>query len=80
VIAPVEELSESPLGRAGVTPQLLYGGVPPVAVRVVLYGLPTVALGSGEVVVIVSGVKAGFIVRLSDLVVDLLAESCTENV
>ena len=51
-----------PAGRLPLASDQVYGGVPPCALTVTEYATPSVAAGSGEVVVIVS---AGTIVRLN---------------
>src|SRR6266478_2739539 len=53
VIAPVDALIPNPAGRP-VAVQVI-GFVPPVAVTVTLYAVPTTPPGSGEVVVIATG-------------------------
>src|SRR5579883_801173 len=62
VMAPVEGLIESPPGRP--VADQVYGGVPPVAASVALYGWPAVPVGS-SVVVIVMGGGAMFRARLT---------------
>ena len=66
------ELNMSPSGSAGEPTARLQikGGVPPVAVKVMLYAWFCVPDGSGEVVVINSGGGVALIVIVSDLVED----------
>src|SRR5579885_646803 len=60
VMAPVEGLIESPPGRP--VADQVYGGVPPVAASVALYGWPAVPVGSS---VVVMGGGAMFRARLT---------------
>ena len=47
----------SPPGREPDSRDHVYGVIPPVAVKVCVYDVPTVPAGSGEVVVIESGFR-----------------------
>ena len=64
LIVPVVELSARPAGRAPPVTDQLYGLVPPVAVSVCEYGVLTVPLGSGDVVVICRAEPAELMVRV----------------
>jgi len=79
VIAPVAAFSVSPAGSVPVVNDHVYGGVPPPAVKVVLYGTPTSPLGRGEFVIIPSPAKT-VSVRFAVLLCGGVKESATLNV
>jgi hypothetical protein len=64
LITPVLLLRPNPGGKLPDMMDQLYGVVPPVANRVLLYEVPTVPETNGLVVVIVGGVGAGLMVKL----------------
>lgn len=75
VIAPVDAFSESPAGKLPLVSDQAYGVVPPVAVRVAEYGVPTCPFGSEGVVIL-----RGADVMLKERVVALVCAGVPESV
>ena len=78
-IAPVAAFRVNPAGSVPLVTDQVYGVVPPIAARVVLYAEPTCPFGSEEVVITKA---AGEIVRvkLTDCEAEGVLESITLNV
>ena len=76
---PVEAFSDSPAGSVPLVMDQVYGVVPPIAARVVLYAEPTCPFGSEEVV-ITKGAEEIVRVKLTDWESAGVLESVTLNV